>query len=279
MRLFAALIVFVFVTLLGCVSPTASNDAVLSPASPNVPPLQVENGPGTPVIFCNAFSPEENEECFEDAFETCEKALGVFWKTSDGFPLYFETLGLDTASGKCRVRVNPSDDESIFFGQSAACAVEKSPPDESHSTSFFDVYSIGPDSCSGTFVDALTASLSKTNSSDSSPSQPSAPLVKEFSFSVDDSGVVGANEFSVSAGDTVRLTITTSTSNVSFGGSWTRAPAGPKLNDSEYIFSTGTVSPGGSKTVEFTAQESFEFGIYWPGSNVLKGKGKIVVTP
>ncbi len=37
------------------------------------------------------------------------------------------------------------------------------------------------------------------------------------------------------------------------------------------VVNTGTILAGDSKTVSFTASESFEFIPYWPGSGVRKG--------
>ncbi len=270
----------VVLILAGCTSPsaTAPLDTTTNPPASNTVETSTTGivAPGDPIIFCNSQTIEENEECFEEAFETCEKTLGVFWETSDGYSLVFETKGIDASTGNCLVRVTAGDTDSQFYGQSADCSIAKSPASETHDEPYFDSYSIGPDTCVGTYIDSIVKSSANT-----APPQtpaPSTPTLKEFSFSVDDDGVIGTNEFSVNKGDTVRLNITVATSNVSFGGAWVRGPAGSKLaNDSDYIFTTGNVSPGASKTVEFVANDSFEFGIYWPGSNVLKGKGKVTV--
>ncbi len=264
-------LVFVFSLffLAGCVSPSpALNDQVpLPPTSNENPPVQT---PVVDLIQCTASGAHDREECFEDAFASCQKVSAVFWETPDGFELRFESKGFDDA-GNCLVHVSVDDSASQFAGQSADCVIVQTPADDEHASPYFDVYLIGMDTCTGTYTDTIVTSAAPVP-----PQTSPAPSLKEYSFTVDDDGVVGAKEFFVSKGDTVRLTISVSTSNVSFGGAWTRAPAGPKLSsDADYIFTTGNVSPGGSKTIEFTANTSFEFGIYWPGSNVLKGKGKI----
>ena len=276
------LFVLALLTLfLGCVSPSAAPPVADTTPSPTGDVTETSTtgivAPGDPIIFCNAQTSEENEECFEEAFETCEKTLGVFWETSDGYSLVFETKGLDSTSGNCLVRVTAGDTESQFYGQSADCSIPKSPASDTHDEPYFDSYEIGPDTCTGTYIDSIVKS-SATAAPSPTPQPPATPALKEFSFSVDDDGVLGTSEFIVNKGDTVRLNIAVATSNVSFGGAWVRGPAGSKLaNDSDYIFTTGNVSPGASKQVEFTANTSFEFGIYWPGSNVLKGKGKVTV--
>lgn len=42
-------------------------------------------------------------------------------------------------------------------------------------------------------------------------------------------------------------------------------------------FKTPSIKPGGVTSVEFTADESFEFSSYWPASERLKATGKVVV--
>ncbi len=280
MRLFHVLVILALFFSAGCVAPinvssqTNTSSLLGSPiiieTSTNVQASQ-----GEPVIFCNTQTLEENEECFEDAFLACKKTIGEFWKTTDGYSLVFETKGIDSATENCLVRVTPGDSDSQFAGQSAECVIPLTPADDEHDQSYFDSYDIGMDTCNGSYTDAIVKSADEGAIVDTASP---APSIKTFSFRVDDDGVVGTKEFVVSKGDTVRLTIAVATSNVSFGGAWTRGPAGSKLQDeSEYIFTTGNLSPGESTTVEFPADASFEFGIYWPGSNVLKGKGKVTV--
>ena len=279
----------VFMVLVsGCLSPSSGENTLTSspivssevlPSGNNVDESVFLETPGEDRVVCNQSSPYAIEECFEEAFATCQRVSGVFWKTSDGAPLLFESQGpSDDAGTFCVVRVSVFSDslsETAFAGQSARCLVPISPPSDPLSSIMkFDVYSIGPETCTGSYVDAIQ----KTLSTSPFPSPTSTPNATPFSIVVNDSGVVGEKSFTVSKGTLVELTVMVSSSGASFGGETVRAPAGSKLaNDSDYLFTTGHLSPGQSKTVTFVAEESFEFGGFWPGSNVLKGKGKFIV--
>lgn len=276
----------VFLFLLGCVSsPSTPAPAVPAPDTefqedvlPFVPD-PVLPAPGASVIFCDAGSNEENAECFEDAFVTCQRSIGVFWETTDGSPLQFESLGLDVITGECLVRVNVVDDASAFFGQSANCSIAQSPSGGEHDSPYFDSYLIGPSTCEGTYVDAIVQNSMPSSNTPDPPVQPAPqPSVKEFSIVVNENGVVGTKTFNVTKGDTVKLTITVDVTDVSFNGEDVYGPAQKGLPQDQYVFYAGHILPGESKTVEFVAQESFDFGVYWPGSSVLKGKGNFVVS-
>ncbi len=267
--------VFLVVFLLGCVAsspaPVIEETALDSVDASNAP---IVNGPGKVIEFCNFGTVEENEECFEDAFVTCEKALGMFWTTLDDAVLHFETLGIED-NGNCGVRVTVTIEESAFFGQTANCSVPKSPASGEHAEPFFDSYEIGMDTCTGTFVDAIVKSAQSLVVEENEPSPVPAP-VKEFSFTVNESGVVGTKEFTVNEGDVVRFTITVDTQDVSFNGEQVYGPPKTSANPKS-IFDAGHLKPGQTKTVEFVATGTFEFAVYWPGSSVLKGKGKVSV--
>lgn len=96
---------------------------------------------------------------------------------------------------------------------------------------------------------------------------PPAGQVREFTIEADDREFSPAGPFAVSKGDTVRMTFKVRTTNVRFGGLEIRSSA----------FNTGKISPGGEKTVEFTAQDDFSFTSYWPNSNVAKATAGIDV--
>jgi len=64
----------------------------------------------------------------------------------------------------------------------------------------------------------------------------------------------------VSAGDIVEITFMVKTTNVNFGGLDFRG--GP--------VDTGTINPGKSKTISFTAEETFKIIPYWPSSGTKK---------
>lgn len=270
----------------GCVSSPADSGSNFLPAGQSSLVAEVSSpatvSPGDPLTICVGEDEGANEECFEDAFRSCHRVTGTFWKTAAGDSLSFESQGVDSETQKCKVRITVlAEADSAFAGQSAVCFIAKTPSSEAAGESEYNVYEIGPSNCTGSLVEAIQH---LPLSSESTPlveavSPAPAPAQKSFSFSVDDvSGPIGENEFHVMKGDKVTLRITTSTEHVSFGGAWTRAPAGPKLADeTQYIFTTGTVAPGQTKDVEFIVSESFEFGVYWPGSDVLKGNGKIIV--
>ncbi len=241
--------------------------------------------PSKPLVYCDSPDLEQNEECFEEALLHCEPAVGRFWKTMDDFPLILETVGIDDSTQKCGVRVTiPSDSQSQFKGQTATCMLERKPAMSNEALLVYDIYDIGPKNCSGTYLVALQEDAAKK---EQTPNQPPAeppvnishPETNEFSFTVSDShGVEGSKEFVVNQGDAVVFHVTVSTTDSSWGGNWVRGPAGNKLSDeSQYIFTTGNIPPGQTKTVQFTATQSFEFGVYWPNSNVLKGTAKVTV--
>jgi hypothetical protein len=227
------------------------------------------------IVFCDAGSSEDNAECFEDAFESCQRSIGVFWETTDGSPLQFESQGLDVVTGECLVRVSVVDDASAFFGQSANCSIAQSPAGGEHDAPYFDSYLIGPSTCVGTYVDAI---VKDAQSTPAPPAANPAPSVKEFSIVVNESGVVGTDTFNVKKGDVVTLTITVDVTDVSFNGEEVFGPAKKGLPQDQYVFYAGHILPGKSQTVTFVAEKSFDFGVYWPGPSVLKGKGHFVVT-
>jgi len=86
------------------------------------------------------------------------------------------------------------------------------------------------------------------------------PVIREFTITADDSSFEASDVLAVQKGDLVRLTFNVRTTNVSFGG----------LDFRSNVVNTGTILPGGSKTVEYTANDSVFFQSYWPGSGVMK---------
>ena len=83
----------------------------------------------------------------------------------------------------------------------------------------------------------------------------------------DDNGFYPSSEVRVKKGAEVKLTFTVRTTNVYFGG----------LDFRSSKFKTASVKPGQSTTVEFVADESFEFTSWWPASERLKARGNVVV--
>jgi hypothetical protein len=141
-----------FFFLVGCVSPPPSNENELYAPTLQTQSTSAEpNRAGDAVMYCVDGTSEENLSCFTAAFNTCKKSLGLFWKTQDGYPLLIETLGTDTTSGNCRVRISAADNESSFFGQSTSCSV---PAEEVT----FSLDALSSSTCEGSFF----ATLSKT---------------------------------------------------------------------------------------------------------------------
>lgn len=93
------------------------------------------------------------------------------------------------------------------------------------------------------------------------------PTTKTFNIEADDAGLY-PSEIKVKKGDQVIINFKVRSTGVYF--------AGLDFRGSPY-FNTGKVSPGGSTTAQFTANESFEYRSYWPASNVLKAVGKVIV--
>ena len=98
---------------------------------------------------------------------------------------------------------------------------------------------------------------------------PAEPLVsiKEFTIEADDSGLYPSS-IEVDKGDTVKITFKVRSQGTYFGGLDFR---------SDVWGDTGKVSKGQSTSVEFVAEETFQFKSYWPASNRLKATGTVTV--
>ena len=91
--------------------------------------------------------------------------------------------------------------------------------------------------------------------------------VEEFSAMVNDSRFE-PKSITVKNGSLVKITFNVETANVSFGGM--------DIRSSE--FETGTIAPGESKQVQFTAKQGFTVTGYWPKSSNRKGDLQVNVT-
>jgi len=95
---------------------------------------------------------------------------------------------------------------------------------------------------------------------------PQGQAVKEYSIKVSDSGFEPA-EITVKKGDVVKLHFEVG-QDVNPAGvrivspGWKNAPA---------------LKPGELQDVEFVADSSFEYNLYWMAGNLLRGKGRVVV--
>ncbi|MCA9383464.1 hypothetical protein KC909_03800 [Candidatus Dojkabacteria bacterium] len=76
---------------------------------------------------------------------------------------------------------------------------------------------------------------------------------------------------SVNEGDTVNITFTVPMDDPYCCGAQITGNGGE--------FDTGTIQPGESKQVSFTAVSSFGFTSYWPGTGAVKATGSVNVTP
>ncbi len=90
--------------------------------------------------------------------------------------------------------------------------------------------------------------------------------VEAFNIEADDLGLY-PGEIIVNHGNKVKITFKVRTDKVYYGG----------LDFRSDVFNTGKVLPGETKTVEFTADKSFEYKSYWPASERLKATGKVNV--
>lgn len=98
---------------------------------------------------------------------------------------------------------------------------------------------------------------------------PPEPLIsiKEFTIEADDSGLY-PSAIEVNKGDTVKITFEVRSQGTYFGG----------LDFRSGVWgNTGKVSKGESTTVEFIAEETFQFKSYWPASSKLKATGTVTV--
>lgn len=90
---------------------------------------------------------------------------------------------------------------------------------------------------------------------------------KEFIVEGDDLGLY-PDTLTVNKGDQVKITFKVRTDKVYYGGLDFR---------SDVWDDTGKVLPGATKTVEFTAQQTFNYKSYWPSTTRLKATGTVNV--
>jgi hypothetical protein len=88
---------------------------------------------------------------------------------------------------------------------------------------------------------------------------PPIPATDNFSTSADDSSA-SPDTFTAHAGDNVKLTLNVKTTGVYYGG----------LDFRSSVVNSGTILPGSSKTLSFTAGQSFDIHAFWPSSGVEK---------
>lgn len=113
---------------------------------------------------------------------------------------------------------------------------------------------------------STTSTTATTSPREAAPPPPTAPTRVAFTIEADDASF-SQTEIRVTRGATVSLTFRVRTTGVYYGGLDVRSTA----------FNTGTIPPGGIKTVSFIANSSFDFSSYWPLTNTLKTTGHVIV--
>lgn len=113
------------------------------------------------------------------------------------------------------------------------------------------------------FKGAYKPAPSATQTSNQQPAPPPSAqqAPKTVSFTVMGNDSMGSpTTIKVSKGDTVQITFQAQAEGTYHGGLDFRSSA----------INTGTIAPGSSKTITFTATDSFAFTPYWPATNIRK---------
>ena len=105
----------------------------------------------------------------------------------------------------------------------------------------------------GATATTTTAPVTKTDTTTTTT------VIQTFSVAADDNGATPA-AITVPKGAIVQITFNVAATNVYYGG----------LDFRSSVVNSGTVYSGQSKTISFTANESFSFTPYWPASNIAK---------
>lgn len=95
---------------------------------------------------------------------------------------------------------------------------------------------------------------------------PSTTIPQKFTIEADDYGFYPSGDVSVAKNSNVEITFKVRNTNVYYGG----------LQIKSEKFDTGSIAPGGEKTVSFVADKTFTFTSYWPLSGVKKADGQVV---
>ncbi len=104
-----------------------------------------------------------------------------------------------------------------------------------------------------------TPTPTPTSDSDPSPTSKLIQSIQAVSISADDTNAT-PNMIMVPAGTIVEITFKVASSNVYYEG----------LDFRSSVVNSGTINAGASKTISFTAKNSFDFTPYWPASGVAK---------
>jgi len=251
-------------------SPAAPTPVKSMPAKP----VPVEALPTKPPSLLKPTPTEVPQRFPEQNFciELYDPVCGVDGKTYSN-DCYANRAGVKIQyRGKCQTVEKPTTVACPFVREPSAEEVKKCSSLGGNYQKNFDErnciinYScVSPVSAPST-IDYVTAPLpAKTDGTDGTNT--TAAGIREFKLEADDFGFYPNSVISVPRNSKIRLTFAVRTSNVYYGG----------LDFRSSKFKTEAVKPGGSVTVEFAADESFEFQSYWPLSGVLKARGKVIV--
>ncbi len=108
-------------------------------------------------------------------------------------------------------------------------------------------------------VQATSAQAPVTAPAAKSAPVSSMPAHKIFTVTANDNSAT-LTSISVNKGDAVSIKFSVDANDTYHGG----------LDFRSANFNTGTITPGSSKTIDFTATDSFVFTPYWPASNIQK---------
>lgn len=107
----------------------------------------------------------------------------------------------------------------------------------------------------------------ETSTATQEPAGERTPATVLLSVTANDADWRSASPLRARKGDKVKLTFNVAKDGVYYGG----------LQFKGSKFDTGAIHPGASGTVEFTADESFEFTAFWPQSSIKKWSAKFAV--
>lgn len=112
----------------------------------------------------------------------------------------------------------------------------------------------------GTAADATVNAAAQTSTAvPAATGQVTTPTAKHFTVNGNDQSA-DVTSISVKKGTPVTITFGADAGSTYHGG----------LDFRSSVVSTGTVAPGTTKTVSFTADHSFSFTPYWPATNIAK---------